>query len=193
MPTCSITCLAAQPDASWLVIHNVRTLDYSEAIMWACAAAFGGDSLAGEMAWLLRPSPARIEETLAAALGSEPTIIAKQTLGQWLTSLRAAADKLDAANCAARLVWTRAQQLRLPDPCQIPITNADGVAMYTTTPGAGAGDPPVRTAAVDATGWEYGPQWVRLVAIDELWEKGSRNLFSRVCSPVETVHYAPRP
>ena len=53
-------CLAAQPDASWLVINNVRTLDYSEATMWACAAAFGGDNLSEEAAWLLRPSPARV-------------------------------------------------------------------------------------------------------------------------------------
>jgi hypothetical protein len=41
-------CLAAQPDASWLVLNNVRTLDYSEATIWACAAAFGGDNLAEE-------------------------------------------------------------------------------------------------------------------------------------------------
>ena len=97
-------CLAAQPDASWLVINNVRTLDYSEATMWACAAAFGGDNLSEEAAWLMRPSPARVGETLAAAVGSVPTIIAKLTLGQWLTSLRTAADKLDAANRATKLV-----------------------------------------------------------------------------------------
>ena len=140
--------------------------------MWACAAAFCSDSLAEEEAWLLRPSPARVEETLAAAVGSVQTIIAKQTLGQWLTSLRAAADKLDAANRATTLVWTRAQQLRLPDPCQIPLTNADGMAMYNTTPGANVGDPAVRVAATDASGWEHGAKWVRLITIGELWEKG---------------------
>ena len=111
-------------------------------------------------------------------MGSVPTIIAKLTLGQWLTSLRTAADKLDTANRATKLVWTRVQQLRLPDPCQIPMTNADGLAMYGTPPPAAARAPAAaaRVAVVDASGWEHGAKWVRLVTIGELWEKGSRNL-----------------
>jgi hypothetical protein len=62
--------------------------------MWAAAAAFGADNLGGDMQWLLRPTPAKMEETLAAAMASVPTFAKKQTLGQWLTALRTAADKI---------------------------------------------------------------------------------------------------
>ena len=61
-------CLAAQPEASWEFIGGVRTLEYSEAALWAAAAAFGADNLGGEMQYYLRPTPAKMEETLNAAL-----------------------------------------------------------------------------------------------------------------------------
>ena len=169
-------CLAAQPWASWEFIGGVRTLEYSEAALWAAAAAFGADNLGGDMQYYLRPTPAKMEETLNAAMASVPTFAKAQTLGQWLTALRTAADKIDAANRAARLVWTRGNMLRLPDPVTIHMTNAEGVPLYTEAPGPNVGDPVVRAAIDDATGWANGPTWFLLVSICDIWEKGSRSL-----------------
>ena len=169
-------CIAAQPNASWQVIGGVQTLDYSEAALWASATAFGGENLTGEMMWRLRPTPTKMEESLAAAVAMLPTLAAKVTLGKWLEALRIAADKLDAPNRAAKLVWSRGNLLSLPAPEQINMTNADGFDIMTETPGANVGDPPARTAVPDPSGWEYGPRWIQLVGIDDVWEKGTRNL-----------------
>eukprot|EP00966_Prymnesium_polylepis_P162679 3759831-Prymnesium_polylepis.1 len=66
--------------------------------------------------------------------------------------------------------------LRLPDPVQIQMTNAEGVPLFTEAPGPNAGDPMVRTAIDGVTGWANGPTWFQLVSIGDVWEKGSRSL-----------------
>ena len=71
-------CFAAQPGADWETITGVRTIAYSDAMVWAAAAAFGGPNLTnlrGATLWNLRPSPAKMEATLALAAGAMPTII----------------------------------------------------------------------------------------------------------------------
>eukprot|EP00966_Prymnesium_polylepis_P188994 4378908-Prymnesium_polylepis.1 len=40
-------CMAAQPDASWDLTNGVRTIEYSEVMLWSAAAAFGGPNLRG--------------------------------------------------------------------------------------------------------------------------------------------------
>ena len=47
-------CFAAQPGADWEAINGVRTIAYSDAMVWAAAAAFGGPNLRGATLWNLR-------------------------------------------------------------------------------------------------------------------------------------------
>ena len=174
-------CFAAQPGADWEAINGVRTIAYSDAMVWAAAAAFGGPNLRGVALWDLRPSPAKMEATLALAAGAMPTIIKAATKGKWLQALRAAADTVDAANRSAGLVWSRGDLIALPTPASIPMTNSEGITVGRTVAAVAAqgGNPAVPEQFVqadDSSGWAHGPEWVQLITIGDLWERGTSNL-----------------
>jgi hypothetical protein len=171
-------CFAAQPGAGWLVLNDVRTIEYTEALLWASASGYGGPSLKGVTVWDMRPSLAKMGVTLAAAVRALPTLIKAATKGRWLQSLRAAADTIDAANRTASLIWAQGDMIKLPNPASIPMTNAEGQKVMRTVAAVAAVGPnpavPEHLVQVDdSSGWAHGPEWVQLVTCGDVWERGT--------------------
>jgi hypothetical protein len=61
------------------------------------------------------------------------------------------------------------------------MTNAEGIKVGRTVPagaahGANPAVPEHFVQADDSSGWAHGPEWVQLITLGDLWERGTSNL-----------------